>query len=655
MSPGCLDGSAYPCADPSTTQHKTVTTVTHDAWRHIYYQAFREVGPRETARVDLANTHVYTDVPLPPQLPEAPIATYLADDRGTYKLLAFDFDAPRTDRREPGLVASIADAVAFSSVLRALGIPHLVTASGSTWGRHVWIRLNEGVAARTVRRLAKLVKDLHPTLDLSPLANPRTGCVRIPGSVHRRGGLSEPIAVDDDARLEQLAAFSAGAHSADLRRLQTHLRSQLAMLNTAGTATAPRAERPAVSPYETLAGPVIVGTRAGVVGLRPGKSGNRSRALVAALTVPIDRRDDHSRAAFSLLTRMAVSGWTRSDVLTAAATAPGLEYLRTARCGTSTRVDRPDPTAFTIRQWGRANAKVAGWATSRSRSASVYSAGVRRASAIQKAADASPTEWSGQAGVHRRCVLDALCLLACETGAVELDIDQRRLALSAGVTQPTASRTLKWLRDNSWVSRTATGRATEADRYLLTNPQGRIVDESQGVPTPELHTTLHHRLLHARHDLWTRDGLGSLSGALHRAILSGHHSLSSLAQATGLTVTTIRDHRDRLINHGLLTRSGKAVRRLAGAMLTAATEMGVTGVVEARRRLYTAQSLVWEWWNRELAWRTAPASAKPLRSDHPMALLRRPFPTGSDGQADFSAALGRMLTSLRATSSATAA
>ncbi|WP_280763795.1 helix-turn-helix domain-containing protein [Prescottella agglutinans] len=597
---------------------------------------------------------------LPEQLPNEPIAAYLADTKSAYRLLAFDFDAPRS-RSSHGLVPPVADAVAFSSALRALGIPHLITASGSEWGRHVWIRLNDAVAPRTIRTLAELVKELHPTLDTSPLSNPRTGCVRIPGAAHRNGGVSEPIQTDDESRLEQLAAFSVGAHSTDLRRLRKHLQAQLRVLHTAGTAaTPPRSERPKASPYETLAGPTIVGTRTAASGSRISAAADRNAALSAALAAPVDARDDHSRTAFSLLMRMAAAGWTRADALSTAVTAPGLEYLRTARCGSTARAARGDVAAFTIRQWGRATAKFAAWAHEQPHKVSAASAGARRAAAVQQAADASITPWAGHAGVHRRCVLDALCLLAFETRVVEFDIDQRRLALTAGVTQPTASRSLKWLREAGWITRISSNGGTKSDSYRLQVPQSSEPYESQGEPTPEqhgapLHTALHHRLLHARHDLWTRDGLGSSCGSLHRAILAGHRSTSSLVQATGLSYSTVREHRDLLLSHGLITRAGEAVRRLAGAMLAAATEMGVAGVGEARRRLYTAQSLVWEWWHREIAWRTAPADAKPRRADHPVRVLRGRFPTRRDGRADFPTALGVILAGLPRAGAVTAA
>src|SRR5699024_2870647 len=49
-------------------------------------------------------------------------------------------------------------------------------------------------------RLAPLVDAFAaawPSLDRGPLANPRTGCVRAPGSPHRSGGASVPLSSTD--------------------------------------------------------------------------------------------------------------------------------------------------------------------------------------------------------------------------------------------------------------------------------------------------------------------------------------------------------------------------------------------------------------------------------------------------------------------------
>ncbi len=659
MLAGRFDGSAHLCADPSATHNNGVTVVTATNWRHTYYQAFRALSPRATARVDPAGTHNYIDAPLPEQLPSIPVAMYLADTHGTYQLLAFDFDSSQTPA--VGLPDSVADAIAFTSALRSLGIPHLVAASGSQWGRHVWIRLTDPVAARTVRSLAQLVKRAHRSLDLSPLTNPRTGCVRIPAAAHRSGTCSTPVLNDPDGDPnEQLAAFSAGATMLDLRRLTKHLTMMLTVLDTAGTsapAAIERRPRPVEAPT-ALTGPTIVGTRTPGLRVDAVSDGHRA-ALHAALSTPIAPSDDHSAPAFAALLRMAASGWSDDDVFAAARTAPVLEYLRTSRYSGTGRVERPNADRFVARQWSRAVAAWNAWTEANPRHTRMVTdnGGRARAQQIQQAAGTDRSLWSGHAGVHRRCVLDALCLVAWETGRTEFDIDQRRLALTAGVTQPTASRALAWLREKGWVSRIEASRGARSDRYRMELPPIGSGSESQGVPAPDptLGTHLHQTLLHARHDLWSAPGLGGPCGATHRALLAGHRGIASLVHATGHSPESISEHLEQLRELGLVTRCGRAVQKVASAMAAAAARLGVTGVVEARRRLYTAESLMWEWWQRELAWRRAPRLRKPIRAEHPTPLLRGRFPTKADGRADFAGALGRLLASLSRASALEAA
>ena len=75
-------------------------------------------------------------------------------------------------------------------MLDQAGIEHVICESGPTGGRHVWTALAESVDAETVATLARLARHVCPSLDLSPLSNAATGCVRPPGAPHRAGGRS---------------------------------------------------------------------------------------------------------------------------------------------------------------------------------------------------------------------------------------------------------------------------------------------------------------------------------------------------------------------------------------------------------------------------------------------------------------------------------
>ena len=118
------------------------------------------------------------------------------------------------------------DARRLSLWLDELNIEHLVTVSGPSGGRHVWIALEEATDPHLIRELADLAGSLLPSLDKSPLSNPDTGCVRPPGAPHRHGGGSSiargtiatlqraGTSVDELALLRLPRRRSPGANSA---------------------------------------------------------------------------------------------------------------------------------------------------------------------------------------------------------------------------------------------------------------------------------------------------------------------------------------------------------------------------------------------------------------------------------------------------------
>ena len=160
-----------------------------DAW-----ELTRRISPRPVVRTAAADAHgrpinAYPLLhPIHGEPPVTPWAVNLADTHGRFWLLCADLDA------KPSAEAAGADTVRLSGLLSEAGIPHLVCVSGPTGGRHVWIGLRESVDAEVVGALAFLLKGWLPSLDVAPLVNPASGCVRPPGAPHRLGGHSQPIA-----------------------------------------------------------------------------------------------------------------------------------------------------------------------------------------------------------------------------------------------------------------------------------------------------------------------------------------------------------------------------------------------------------------------------------------------------------------------------
>ena len=160
------------------------------------------MSPRPFVRVadvladgSIANSYSCTS-PLDGIDPAVPWAVLLADTAGCFRLLAFDFDA-----KPPQAVgAAAAHEQECSELLTRHDIPHVVCASGPGGGRHVWIALAEHAPAETVRELASLAAAAWPSLDVTPLMNPATGCVRPPGAPHRNGGRSTVLTGDVDVQ-----------------------------------------------------------------------------------------------------------------------------------------------------------------------------------------------------------------------------------------------------------------------------------------------------------------------------------------------------------------------------------------------------------------------------------------------------------------------
>ena len=122
------------------------------------------MSPRATVRVAVSDAYgqvlnTYTSIRrVDAEAPDLPWAIYLAN-RSRFHLLAFDLDA----KGDPERAARDADTVC--ELLAAVGIEHVVCASGPTGGRHVWVGLAESVDADTIATLARLAKVLCPSLD----------------------------------------------------------------------------------------------------------------------------------------------------------------------------------------------------------------------------------------------------------------------------------------------------------------------------------------------------------------------------------------------------------------------------------------------------------------------------------------------------------
>jgi DNA-binding transcriptional ArsR family regulator len=143
--------------------------------------------------------------------------------------------------------------------------------------------------------------------------------------------------------------------------------------------------------------------------------------------------------------------------------------------------------------------------------------------------------------------------------------------------------------------------------------------------------TIENDLTDQRHDLFTRAGLGHLAGRLY-ALLREHSALTidSAARLLGVSPRHTTTILSRLRRHRVVIRHAQGWAMSRRDLRTqAARVLGVAGVLEARRALYRAERVVWEWWLAEYATMTSTPRQRPRR---PHVLSRPLFEASAQGE-----------------------
>jgi len=613
----------------------------------------RAVSPRPLVRVadvDAYGTAVNTytrRARVAGARPDAPWAVYLTDQTGSFRLLAFDFDAAKGD--------PAADAAILCGWLEHAGLPHLLTRSGPSGGRHVWLALAEAVDAAVVDTLARLARARLPSLDIAPLTNPVTGCVRPPGSPHRAGGSSTVLAGDPAA----LAAPTVAA--ADVARLVDAL--------AANHRPEPLAPLDPAAPLPT--------DRAGRLYL-PGVRRQLPAGSTQALEVDAATMDANTVDASTVLRRVLVGAaaarWRCTDIAVLVAYSPGLEHVRSQGQGPGVprRVRTAgESRAVLARQWDRAVRWVAAHPRASNFEDSTFEPRAAALAAVveqvQTRADAAAGRWAGPGGPADRRVLDALCVLSLHAMSPAVEADIRRLGLICGIGRETARTALLRLSRDGWVTRHALADGPRAASWILNEALSTVIDlpsRSQADPRPpgagtaernRWLTLLRTRLAAAAHDVFTpAGGLGHATGQLYATLTSEAASTSQIAHQLGTSPedTGIRLGALRAARLARRTSKGWSVVR-ADRRDAAAARLGVAGRLDDRARRYALEREAFAWWNDELTWMHAPrrtaASRRPglgqlVVLDPTDTVPAWPaHPRRGDGRADF-AAVRRVLT-----------
>ncbi|MGT2464136.1 hypothetical protein [Sinomonas atrocyanea] len=109
------------------------------------------------------------------------------DNAGRVTTLCLDLD---TSKATQAVVD--ADAERLSTLLASCGLRYVEDFSPAG-GRHLYVPLAEPIDGAEARELVAALARTAPSMDASPHQNPSTGCIRVPGALHKRGGHQQLI------------------------------------------------------------------------------------------------------------------------------------------------------------------------------------------------------------------------------------------------------------------------------------------------------------------------------------------------------------------------------------------------------------------------------------------------------------------------------
>ena len=546
---------------------------------------------------------------MPTKQPGRPWAIYLADGM-SYHYLCFDLDQHHAE----SVKQVNADQQLITRLLAQAGIAYLVCQSGPAGGRHIWTASLDALDATLVASIAANLSLICPTLDITPLVNPKTGCARPPLSPHRAGGVSTPI----EGTLDTLTMPTTGG--------EAYVRLE----NLTSKAAAEHAKQNSKPAHKTdHTGQKQTNTRVGsdgdtlyLVGRRRPLS-SRTQQL---LETPIGSGQDRSSIQYSILLAAALACWHYEDI-EAVITKPGMAHSLSAATGTIYTAQ--EARRILKADWNRAVKAAATLPTHAGNSQTWLTRTHATVQAIQaQQAMSKGFDWSHGIAPSARRILMALHLYMLQACQTRVQADIRRLALDTGVSRETARKALTWLTQHNLIHQTGTPSGTQAAEWSLKNSSTATKTRSFDQALPQVNTppqeSIHRRIKLIEH---TKNWLATASHDAHTGTPAHLNAGNLLANATSNLT-----HAQREQLHAQLDQQ--------------AHRQGTLGIGQKRKETYTAERLAWAWWQAEHTWMTQPASltTRATRATRLLPhILKGVFPphprTGNPARADWHQAL----------------
>ncbi|MFK4298600.1 DNA-binding transcriptional ArsR family regulator [Arthrobacter sp. GAS37] len=524
-------------------------------------------------------------------LPSFPAAVRIFGKDGTCGAIFLDFDSSVA-----GVDWVEADVRAVQSWLHRCGARWIEDFSPNG-GRHVYVPLRERVTFSEARDLVEALGTRYRSLDKTPHQNLLHGCMRTPGSPHKRGGHQE-LAMSLNVAYD----VARRPNTPDIWKAMTNDLAQ-----EISAARALRLEQP----FDTDASATLDQRQSTQVFHTPGRMPRPMQQLAVTGLYDVNRYATDSEARQAVLVAAAAAGMSVTDVQRRRlqGTWPGLAsfYARYAPRHRSKALERD--WAEALRHLQKSAGKNPEKINARKSPTSQPSTqpGPPQGILVSTPPDAEHRfirTWrnalslkesryqESRNGLARRMVLRALGEAAHMTASRFVEFGVRSMAVATGLDHTTVAGHLRELRaeKDPLVTLVESGRGTHGDQYMLTIPEDVM-------PVAE--------------DLSWRKGkiralrpvfreLGLPAAFVYEALEQSSTPLpaADIIRATGLSRTAVSEALEVLAAWKLITKDKKRAFSVVSAtsLKDLAEYFGVLEAVTAQKTKYRNDRIIWREW-----------------------------------------------------------
>lgn len=517
-------------------------------------------------------------------LPSYPAAVRIFGKDGTCSAIFLDFDSSvaGTDWVE-------ADVRAAQTWLHDVGARWIEDFSPNG-GRHLYIPLTERVAFSEARDLVEALGTRFRTLDKTPHQNLLHGCMRTPGSPHKRGG-HQMLAMS----LSMAYDVARRRNSPDVWKAMTgSLEAEI---------TAARAYR-----LEQTAPVAVEAPEPAGVDKTLGMSRAMQRIAVTGL-YEVNRYKSDSEARQGVITGAAASGLAMTEVQRRMAQGlwPGLAsfYSRYPARHRANALKRDWRNAVLHLQRSPSNGPGKN-SVHKSPTSELYTqAGGLQDSNSSRLSDDNEhrfirawrsslrlleQRYKSREGMARRMVLRALGEAAHMSSSRYIEFGDRSLAVATGLDHTTVGHHLRALRSEKdpLVTLIEAGRGTKGDLYMLTIPQA-VVKAVEALPWRK-------GKIHALRPVFRE--LGLPAAFVYEAIEDSPFPMSTMeiVRETGMSRSAVSEALETLAAWDMISRDGGWSVVSATSLKNLAEYFGVLEAVAAQIQTYRIQRALWREW-----------------------------------------------------------